>query len=159
MIRLCFVCLGNICRSPTAEGVMLRLVEREELASAFLIESAGTAHHHVGERPDRRALSTARAHGVELPSRARQFRASDFARFDLVLAMDVDNRDQLLNLAPDELARGKVLLLRDFEPDAGLERSVPDPYYGGPEGFEQVFAICEGACRGLLAQLRREYRL
>jgi len=159
MIRLCFVCLGNICRSPTAEGVMLHLVEQEGLSGQILVESAGTADYHVGERPDRRSLATAKRHGVSLPSRAQQFAREDFARFDLVLAMDTQNRDALLALAPDELARGKVLLLRSFEPDAPLDAAVPDPYYGGPEGFEQVFAICEAACRGLLAHLRRVYRL
>lgn len=138
---------------------MLQLVEREQLAGHFVIESAGTAGYHVGERPDRRTLATARAHGVELPSRARQFRAADFARFDLVLAMDTDNRDRLLALSPDELARGKVLLLRDFEPGPGLDRAVPDPYYGEDDGFERVFKICQVACEGLLAHLRREYRL
>jgi protein-tyrosine phosphatase len=159
MIRLCFVCLGNICRSPTAEGVMLALVQREGLSQHFSIESAGTASYHVGERPDRRTLATARTHGVELPSRARQWLATDFAKFDLVLAMDSNNRADLLGLAPDALARDKVLLLRSFEPDAELDAAVPDPYYGGPAGFEEVFAICERACLGLLASLRREYRL
>jgi protein-tyrosine phosphatase len=159
MIRLCFVCLGNICRSPTAEGVMLALVQREGLQGDFTIDSAGTAGYHVGERPDRRTLATARTHGVELPSRARKWLASDFANFDLVLAMDANNRAELLALAPDQRARDKVLLLRSFEPNAELDAAVPDPYYGGAEGFEEVFAICERACRGLLVSLRREYRL
>jgi len=159
MIRLCFVCLGNICRSPTAEGVMLDLVQREGLHNAFSIDSAGTAGYHVGERPDRRSLATARTHGVELPSRARQWLASDFAKFDLVLAMDTNNRADLLALAPDTLARDKVLLLRGFDADAEPDAAVPDPYYGGAEGFEEVFAICERACRGLLTSLRREYSL
>jgi protein-tyrosine phosphatase len=92
-------------------------------------------------------------------SRARQWQRSDFNRFDLVLAMDRDNREALLHMAPDELARGKVLLLRSFEPDAELDAEVPDPYYGGPEGFERVFDICEAACRGLLVHLRRELRV
>jgi protein-tyrosine phosphatase len=159
MMRLCFVCLGNICRSPTAEGVMRDLVRREGLDETFAIESAGTAAYHVGELPDRRTRATAKARGIELTSRARHFQRSDFARLDLVLAMDRANRETLLALAPDELARGKVLLLRSFEPDAELDADVPDPYYGGQEGFERVFEICEAACRGLLAHLRRERRL
>ena len=138
---------------------MLHLVEREGLASEFVIDSAGTGGYHVGERPDRRSLATARARGVELPSRARQWQREDFEHFDLVLAMDRANRDTLLDMAPDELARGKVLLLRSFEPDAELDAEVPDPYFGGPEGFERVFDICDAACHGLLAHLRRERRL
>lgn len=159
MVRICFVCLGNICRSPTAEGIMLHLVEQAGLAATFTIDSAGTAGYHVGERPDRRTLATAKARGVRLPSRARQWAAADFARFDLVLAMDADNRATLLQLAPDDAARGKVLLLRSFDPYATPDAAVPDPYYGGAEGFEEVFDVCESACRGLLAHLRNEHGL
>ncbi len=125
------------------------------LQRAIEVDSAGTAAYHVGERPDRRTIATAKLHGVELPSRARQFKREDFARFDLVLAMDTQNRDDLLALDPN----AKVLLLRDFEPDAGPDASVPDPYYGDQAGFEEVFAICERACAGLLAHVRREYEL
>lgn len=138
---------------------MLDLVQREGLTKDFVIDSAGTAGYHVGERPDRRSIAAARTHGVALPSRARQWLASDFASFDLVLAMDANNRADLLALAPDDLSRDKVLLLRSFDPDAEPDAAVPDPYYGGPDGFEEVFAICQRACRGLLASLRREYRL
>jgi len=159
MIRLCFVCLGNICRSPTAEGVMLKLVEQAGLGDRFVIESAGTAAYHVGERPDRRTQATARTHGVELPSRAARFGATDFARFDLVLAMDTNNRADLLTLASDATERDKVLLLRSFEPGAEPDAAVPDPYYGGAEGFEEVFSICQRACAGLLENLRRAHGL
>ena len=138
---------------------MLDLVQREGLAAEFTIDSAGTASEHVGEPADRRSQQTARARGVKLPSRARQWRSEDFARFDLVLAMDRENRHALLRMAPDELAGGKVLLLRSFDPEAELDAEVPDPYYGGPEGFERVFDICEAACIGLLAHLRRERRI
>jgi protein-tyrosine phosphatase len=159
MVRLCFVCLGNICRSPTAEGIMLHLIAQAGLAAAFAVESAGTGDYHVGERPDRRTLATAKARGVALPSRARQFVADDFARFDLVLAMDTENRENLLRLAQDDAARAKVLLLRSFDTDALSDAPVPDPYYGGATGFEEVFDVCDAACRALLAHLRREYRL
>ncbi len=138
---------------------MLHLVERADLASAFAIESAGVAGYHIGERPDRRTLATARARGVELPSRARQWLRDDFARFDLVLAMDVDNRAALVGLAPDQTARDKVRLLRSFDPAAEPGAPVPDPYYGGADGFEHVFDVCEAACRGLLEHLRRAYLL
>src|ERR1700712_4095041 len=129
MVRICFVCLGNICRSPTAQGVMEHLVAQAGLSHAFRIESAGTQGYHVGERPDPRTIATAHLHGVELDSRAQHFRAGDFARFDMVLAMDLNNRRDLLRIAPDEADADKVLLLRDFEPGAGPSAAVPDPYY------------------------------
>lgn len=152
-IRVCFVCLGNICRSPTAEGVMRHLVARAGRADAFEIDSAGTAAYHAGERPDPRSIACARTHGVELPGRARQLVREDFARFDHVLAMDRENLRALERLAPGETARAKVALLRSFDPDAPPGAEVPDPYYGGEDGFERVFQICMAACRGLLAHL------
>ena len=138
---------------------MLHLVQQADLAAHFVIESAGTGDYHVGERPDPRSQRTARNRGVTLPSRARQFVESDFARFDLLLAMDADNRDALRRLAPDARARDKVLLLRSFDPEAPPDAAVPDPYYGGAEGFEEVFDVCESACRGLLTHLRGAYAL
>ncbi|MDB4988105.1 MAG: Low molecular weight protein tyrosine phosphatase [Myxococcaceae bacterium] len=159
MLRICFVCLGNICRSPTAEGVLKQLVAQAGLGHAFHIESAGTAGYHVGEPPDRRTIATARTHGVELTSRAQQFEQGSFARFDLVLAMDTNNRADLLRIAPDEAARAKVLLLRNFEPAAGPDAAVPDPYYCEQAAFEEVFSICQAACTGLLTALRREHGL
>lgn len=153
IVRVCFVCLGNICRSPTAEGVLVHLVAQAGRADAFEIDSAGTAAYHEGERPDRRALATARARGVELPGRARQFRPADFERFDHVLAMDRDNLRELMRLAPDDAARAKLALLRSFDPDAPHGAEVPDPYYGGADGFERVFEICLAACRGFLAHV------
>ncbi len=160
MVRLCFVCLGNICRSPTAEGIMLALVKSEGLGDKFEIDSAGTAAYHVGERADHRSRQTARARGVELPSIARAFTREDFARFHYVLAMDTQNQQNLLALARTEEAKAKVHLLRSFEPTHTRDDlSVPDPYYGGPDGFERVFEICDAACRGLLSHLRREHAL
>lgn len=156
VVRVCFVCLGNICRSPTAEGVFRHLVREAGLEQRFAVESAGTGAYHVGEPPDRRAAATARERGVALDGSARQFRARDFARFDHVLAMDAENRRELLALAPDAAARAKVSLLRAFDPDAPPDADVPDPYYGGDGGFDTVFDICEAACRGLLARLRAE---
>jgi protein-tyrosine phosphatase len=159
MLNLCFVCLGNICRSPTAEGVMLQLVTAGGLSQHIRVDSAGTAAYHLGKRPDPRTLRTAQARGVHLPSIARQWQRADFEVFDYVLAMDQENRDNLLALAPTN-ARNKVHLLRRFDPQrTSDELSVPDPYYGGADGFEEVFDICEAACRGLLAHLRREHGL
>lgn len=154
--RVCFVCLGNICRSPTAEGIFRHLVREAGLEALFAIDSAGTGEWHAGEPPDRRATATAKRRGVTLEGAARQFRRGDFARFDLVIAMDRENRDELARMAPDEAAHAKVALLRDFDPEAPDGADVPDPYYGGARGFDDVFDLCTAACRGLLAQVREE---
>lgn len=153
MTRVCFVCLGNICRSPTAEGVFRHLVAEAGLDDRLEIDSAGTAAYHAGESPDRRSAATARRRGVSLVGRARQFIREDFERFDHVLAMDRSNLDALLRLAPSDTARAKVRLLRDHDPDSPPGAEVPDPYYGGPDGFDDVFDICMAACRGLLREL------
>ncbi len=151
-IGICFVCSGNICRSPTAEGIMKHLVEDASLGDRFHIESAGTSAHFEGGPRDRRSESTANDRGISLEGRARLFRREDFARFDYVLAMDERNRANLVALAEREEDRAKVALLRDFDPNAS-EPSVPDPYSGGARGFEEVFELCEAACRGLMAEL------
>ena len=152
MIRICFVCLGNICRSPTAEGVMHHLVERAGRAGEFEIDSAGTGSWHVGDAPDTRAQDAARDRGIRLRGVARQFRRDDFGRFDTVIAMDRENQRVLRRMAPDAVARDKIHLLRSFEPGAdGRDLDVPDPYYDG--GFDQVIEICEAACQGLLERL------
>ena len=161
-IRVCFVCLGNICRSPTAEGVFRDLVDRADLATAIEIDSAGTAAYHAGEPPDRRSTATARARGVTLGGRARQFRADDFARFDYVVAMDRDNHEALLRLAersPEPTASQRLSMLRDHDPASPAGASVPDPYYGGARGFEDVFDICLAGCRGLLTAIRERHEL
>lgn len=158
MIRLCFVCLGNICRSPTAEGVMLSLVQARGLQAQIQVESAGTAAYHLGERPDRRALQHAKQRGIELPSRAQQFGRGDFERFDYVLAMDTSNLDNLKRLASG-IHLKKLHLLLDFHPESMAGSSVPDPYYGGPEGFEVVLDLCQAACQGLLEHLMEQHGL
>ena len=150
VIRICFVCLGNICRSPTAEAVMRDLVERAGRAAEFEIDSAGTGAWHIGEEPDSRAQQAALERGVRLRGPARQFRREDFARFDHVIAMDRENQRVLERLAPNEAARAKIRLLRSFEP-GGDGGDVPDPYYEG--GFDRVFAICEAACQGLFEEI------
>jgi protein-tyrosine phosphatase len=155
-ISICFVCLGNICRSPTAEGIFLKVLDDEGLSDRVEVDSAGTGACHVGERADPRSRAVAEARGVALHSRARQFLASDFDRFDHVVAMDRRNLRHLHDLAPDLVARGKVTLFRRFEGD-GMDRDVPDPYLEG--GFEGVFDICERASEGLLAHLRRVHGL
>jgi protein-tyrosine phosphatase len=151
-----FVCMGNICRSPTAEAVMRHLVEEAGLSERIHIDSAGTGAWHVGEARDARSRAVGQRRGMPLSGAARQFSEKDFARFDYVLAMDRDNRRELLDRAPNEAAQAKVRLLRSFDPAVQGEADVPDPYYGGPEGFENVFDICLSACQGLLAELKRE---
>jgi protein-tyrosine phosphatase len=155
-MRLLFVCLGNICRSPTAEGVMRHLVREQGLDDLVELESAGTGSWHVGHAPDERATGAARERGILLAGRARQVDVVDFDAFDLILAMDRANRDELHALAPDDDARERVRLLREYDPDAVAngDLEVPDPYYGGPDGFEEVLDLVTRACEGLLAEVR-----
>ena len=159
MLKLCFVCLGNICRSPIGEGVMRHLLQQAGLGEAVEVDSAGTAGYHSGEPPDRRARAAGQRFGVEVGGRARQFKRGDFQRFDYVLAMDRANYDDLAELAPDAAARSKLHLLRSFDPASSSGASVPDPYYGGDEGFDDVVRICLAACTPLLERLRREHGL
>jgi protein-tyrosine phosphatase len=151
-MRILFVCMGNICRSPTAEAVMRRLIGQAGLDVE--VESAGTGGWHVGEPPDERAAAAAARRGVTLEGAARQVTPDDFRRFDLLIAMDRGNLRELLALAPDEEAAEKVRLLREFDPAAGGDLDVPDPYYGGDRGFETVLDMVEAACRGLVDELR-----
>jgi protein-tyrosine phosphatase len=150
-----FVCLGNICRSPLAEGVFLHLAEARGVGDRFDVDSCGVGNWHAGERPDERALAVATQNDVRLPSMARQVEPSrDWKRFDLLLAMDDSNRHTLVRLgAPKD----RVRLMRSYDPAlagaAGDELNVPDPYYGGVDGFDQVFAMLERACGGLLDEL------
>lgn len=158
-VHVCFVCLGNICRSPTAEAVMRSLLEREGLTKTIAIDSAGTGAWHVGESPDARASAAAKRRGHDLRGKARRFETSDFVRFDYVVAMDRDNRDDLLAITSSNDERQKVTLLRDFDSDSPRNADVPDPYYGAGDGFERVLDICEAACTGLLRHLREEHDL
>lgn len=156
-MRISFVCLGNICRSPTAEAVMRHLVASHGLDGVVVIESAGTGGWNVGNPPDARSSEEAGRRGIAMAGVARQFEASDFDRLDLVLAMDHENAGHLRAMAPDEDARAKVRLLREFDPalDPSADLAVPDPYYGGAEGFTEVFDMVEAACGGLLDHIRQ----
>lgn len=156
-VRLCFVCLGNICRSPTAEGIMRAVVRDAGLDARIEVESAGTGTWHLGERADRRARATAAARGVSLDGRAQQFTAEDFDRFDYVLVVDERVRTEMRALARTEAEREKVHLFRAFDPASPAGAAVPDPYYGEQDGFDQVFDICDAACRGLLGHLRQTH--
>jgi protein-tyrosine phosphatase len=158
VVSVCFVCLGNICRSPTAEGVMHMLVREAKYDDRIRIDSAGTGAYHVGERADARSREEARRRGVELTSIARQFERRDFVRFDYVIAMDSQNLRNLRALGGSGY-RDKLHLLRSFDPDSLGDLDVPDPYYGGVDGFARVFDICVAGCRGLLAHIEREHGL
>jgi len=158
-VRLLFVCLGNICRSPTAEGVMRALVAEEGVEESIEIDSAGTGSWHVGSAPDERATDAARARGLVLGGAARQVQPVDLERFDLLLAMDAENARELSALAEDERQRAKVRLLREFDPASNdgsptRDLDVPDPYYGGAGGFDEVLDLVQAACEGLLQEIR-----
>jgi len=153
--RVLFVCLGNICRSPTAEGVMRALVCEAGLEDRIEIDSAGTGSWHIGDAPDARATAAARERGIVLEGAARQVERGDFEAFDLIVAMDRQNFADLRHLAPDERAAEKVVLLRELAPaTAGQQLDVPDPYHGGARGFEHVLDLVNDACAALLEQLR-----
>jgi protein-tyrosine phosphatase len=158
--RILFVCLGNICRSPTAEGVMRHVIREQGLDGRVEVDSAGTGGWHVGAPPDERATEAARRREIVLEGSARRFAPADFERFDLVLAMDEANRRDLLEAAPDAAARAKVRMLREFDPDSSDgDLDVPDPYFGGEQGFEHVLDLIEAATRGLLDELRADGRV
>lgn len=160
-MRVLFVCMGNICRSPTAEGVFRRMVDEHVRQRAHLppleIDSAGTHDYHIGEAPDRRAIAAAARRGVDLSElRARRVDDRDFERFDLILAMDRENLSLLQQRAPREF-HSRIRLMLDYAPDA-YTREVPDPYYGGAKGFEEVLDLLEQAARGLLTEVLRDSR-
>ncbi len=152
-VGVLFVCLGNICRSPTAEAVFRRQVADAGLAARVRIDSAGTGAWHLGKAPDARAQAAARQRGYDLSAlRARRVHAGDFSDFDYLLAMDRENLAVLQRMQPAG-GRARLALALDFAPAAAL-REVPDPYYGGPEGFAQVLELLEAAGAGLLEELR-----
>lgn len=152
-----FVCLGNICRSPLAEGVLLHHLEEAGLSDSVDVDSAGTGAWHVGERPDRRSIEVAHRNGVELPGHARRARAEDFDEFDYIYAMDSSNLSDLERLGGQSLqGRAALELFREHDPDAGGDLDVPDPYYGGAGGFDQVFEMVDRTCRVIVAKLAEE---
>lgn len=153
--NICFVCAGNIVRSPLAQHLFTRWVRQAGLEGKYVIGSAGTGHWHVGESPDSRMRRVAARKGLVYDGRARQFQRDDFKRYDLIVAMDLENRDFLRSLARNDAERAKIRLIREFDPDGGPNASVPDPYYGGIEGFEEVYSILERSTRELLDSLEQ----
>ena len=153
--KLLFVCLGNICRSPAAEGVFLHLIEEQGLSDHFMVDSAGTGSWHVGNRADPRMRAAAERRGIHLPSRARQIELDDFSRFDLVVTMDSDNLRNVRSLAQEagSAATASIRPMLSYAKFTQLE-DVPDPYYGGEQGFEQVLDLLEDACSGLIEEIK-----
>ncbi len=149
MIKVLFVCLGNICRSPAAEGVLLHLIRERGWEDKYEVDSAGTSGHHDGERADPRMRTHAKARGIELPSISRKFLPEDFRRFDWIVVMDNSNYRNCLKLASHEEDKGKILKMADFTPSFS-DDEVPDPYYGGAQGFEHVLDMVNEGCENLL---------
>jgi len=154
MTKVLFVCTGNICRSPTAEGVFRRMVDDAGLANVIEVDSAGTHAYHIGELPDPRSQAAARKRGYDLSSCvARQVKAEDFREFDLILVMDWENLAALQQMCP-KIYQHKLMLLMRFSNEFE-EATVPDPYYGGPEGFAKVLDYIEDACEGVMEVVRK----
>lgn len=153
-IAVLFVCLGNICRSPTAEGIFRRKVKEAGLDAEVLIDSCGTGSWHIGNPPDERALAYAATQGIDLSGlRARKLSAADYSRFDYVIAMDMRNLKTIKARAPKS-ATARISLLLDFDPHSPT-REVPDPYYGGEDGFRRVYTLVNNACDRLLDDIRK----
>ena len=150
--RVLFICLGNICRSPAAEGVFLHLLEREGLQEEFDVDSAGTGSWHVGNRADPRMRSAAARRGIQLPSRARQLEPADLTRFDHILAMDEDNLSAIQAMARRHAVTARIAPITGHCRHLH-SREVPDPYFGGADGFDRVLDLLEDACEGLLQDL------
>ncbi len=158
-IRVLFVCLGNICRSPLAEAVFRRTVADAGLTDRFEIDSAGTSGYHDGEPPDGRAAETAARRGVTLSGASRRITAEDVAHHDYLIVMDRENLAEVEELVADADADPDVHLLREFDELAAGDLEVPDPYFGGPQGFDLVHDLVERSCAGLLAHIREEHGL
>ena len=154
--RVCFVCTGNICRSPMAESVFRARVAEAGLGGLVEVDSAGTGGWHEGDGADPRTVSVLEEHGYDGGHTARQFQPSWFSRLDLVIALDTGHLKALRRLAPTPQDAAKVRLLRSYDPAAGDELDVPDPYYGGLEGFEECLEMVEAASEGLLAEVREQ---
>ena len=153
-IKVLFVCLGNICRSPAAEGIMRRIVEDAHMEHGWVIDSAGTGRYHIGDLPDNRMRIHARRRGLELTHRCRQITEADFDRFDLIIGMDASNVANLRRVAPSPEAMDKIHAMAEFFSPSARYDYVPDPYYEGAEGFELVLDLLEDGCMRLFEKYR-----
>ncbi len=154
--KLCFVCTGNIVRSPLAEHLFRHFTKQAGLDQKYQVASAGTIEYHVGQPPDERMRRVAARHGLIYTGKARRFHPEDFEKYDLILALDRENLLDLQEMAPDTQAKAKIHMLREFDPLGGARFSVPDPYYEGMEGFEEAYQIIERSVKGLIEKLEDE---
>jgi len=158
-VRVLFVCLGNICRSPAAEGIMQKLVEKNGLGDFIEVDSAGTSGWHEGELPDERMREHGEKRDYSFGSRARKFRSSDFKEFDYIIVMDKNNYNNVKSMADGKEQIGKIRMMTDYSMQYSHHDYVPDPYYGGASGFELVLDLLEDACEGLLQTIKKEHSL
>ena len=152
-MKICFVCQGNIIRSPLAENMFRALAEKQGLTGKYHLSSAGTSAYHVGEAPDRRMRQVAAEHGFEYTGKAKQFWREDLEEYDLIIVMDKDNRRIIKSMAHDDIQLKKIRMMREFDPEGSGDLDVPDPYYGGVEGFKVTYQIVKRSCEGLLEYL------
>lgn len=158
MVNVLFVCLGNICRSPLAEGVFKHQVRESGLENKIKVASGGTSGWHIGERPDPRSIEVAKANGIELDSYGRKAVGDDFRSFDYIIAMDSDNYRDLKNLTESSMeGAAQLYLMRDFD-DIGVGQDVPDPYYGPEDGFTYVYELLDRSCRNLLEKIKADHQ-
>jgi protein-tyrosine phosphatase len=155
-MRIIFVCQGNIIRSPLAENLFRIIARQQGLEEKYQLDSAGTSAYHVGEAPDRRMRQVAKDRGYSYSGKARQFRKDEFGQHDLIIAMDQANQRILSSWASNTEEMNKIQLMREFDPQGSAGRDVPDPYYGGMDGFEKTFDIVLRSCQGLLEELETE---
>ncbi len=151
--RILFVCLGNIIRSPLAENMFAELADQARLADRYEVDSAGTSAYHIGEEPDSRMRRVAAQNGLKYTGRARQFRVEDFDRFDLIIPQDGSNFHTLKRMARNTKDEAKLKTMRTFDPNGSPNADVPDPYYGGIDGFQKTYEIVRRSCQGLLDAL------
>ena len=159
MLNVLFVCLGNICRSPLAEGIFQDLLVKKKLSDQFFCDSAGTSGWHIGAQPDRRSEAIANKHGFTLSHSGRQIEQEDFENFDYIIAMDQSNLENIKQVQGYEtFNKDRLVLMRKFD-DESPNKDVPDPYFGGPEGFETVYQMLDRSCKKFLKHLQEEHQL